>query len=84
VCLNPTLTGSPDTYFGVNAFDRKTMQQYLSAGDWDKYISCIANRQQIDIELADSIAAAMLTWAKERGVTHFTHWFQPITSVHHK
>ena len=69
----------PDAYFGYNVFDRKTVKRYLTPNDYAQYLDCITNHKPIDAGTADSIAAALLRWATERGATHFTHWFQPIT-----
>ena len=69
----------PDAYFGSMVFDRKTVKRYLTPNDYARYVHCITDHKPIDAATADSIAAALLRWATERGATHFTHWFQPIT-----
>ena len=77
----PTHTNGPmpDAYFGSNVFDRRRVKQFLTPNDYAQYLDCITNHKPIDAGTADSIAAALLRWATERGATHFTHWFQPIT-----
>ena len=69
----------PDSYFGSMVFDRKTVKQYLTPNDYAQYLASITDHAPISAGTADSIAAALLRWATERGATHFTHWFQPIT-----
>lgn len=69
----------PSEYYGCNVFNAKTMSRYLS-GDTIKQIhKAVSEGRALDRALADQIAAGMKTWALERGVTHFTHWFQPLT-----
>jgi len=62
-------------------FDRKTVKRYLTPNDFSQYLDSITNHTPITAGTADSIAAALLRWATERGATHFTHWFQPITGT---
>ena len=69
----------PDAYFACNVFDRRMVKKYLTAADYTRYMECITNYQPIDAATADTIATALLRWATEKGATHFTHWFQPIT-----
>ncbi|MDR1681310.1 MAG: glutamine synthetase III [Prevotellaceae bacterium] len=68
-------------HFGINVFDRKTMQQYLSPEAFGAVISAIDKGAKIDRKMADQIAAGMKTWALERGATHYTHWFHPFTDA---
>ncbi|MDR2361609.1 MAG: glutamine synthetase III [Prevotellaceae bacterium] len=67
--------------FGINVFDRKTMQQYLSPEAFSAVINAIDRGTKIDRKMADQIAAGMKTWALERGATHYTHWFHPFTDA---
>ena len=69
------------SYFGINVFGRKTMQQYLSPEAYHAVISAIDRGAKIDRKMADQIAAGMKTWALERGATHYTHWFHPFTDA---
>ena len=68
-------------YFGDMAFTEKSMKARLSEEVFKRLSNCIKHRKKIDIENADSIASAMKNWAQERGVTHYTHWFQPLTGA---
>ncbi|MDH5610492.1 MAG: glutamine synthetase III, partial [Cyclobacteriaceae bacterium] len=66
-------------YFGELTFNRKQMQASLSPEIFKKVDYAINNRKKIDSETADAVAAAVRVWAMNKGVTHFTHWFQPLT-----
>ncbi len=66
-------------YYGENVFNRKTMQKYLSKETYKAITQAIDNGIQIDREIANLVAAGMRMWALEKGVTHYTHWFQPLT-----
>jgi len=72
---------SVDSYFGTNVFDRRTMKRYLSANENERFHAALAAHRPIDFATADAIANALLRWATERGATHYTHWFQPITGT---
>lgn len=66
-------------YFGENVFNRKTMQKYLSKETFKALTQSIDRGTPIDREIANHVAAGMKMWALEKGVTHYTHWFQPLT-----
>ena len=66
-------------YFGELVFDREKMHKYLSTETYEALIDCIDNGHQLDRAIADEVADGMKTWAMEHGVTHITHWFQPLT-----
>lgn len=66
-------------YFGENVFNRKAMEKYLSKETYQALIYAIDNEVPIDREIANHVAAGMRMWALEKGVTHYTHWFQPLT-----
>ncbi len=66
-------------YFGINVFDKKKMEKYLSNDAYEHVIDSIENGTPIDRKMASLIAIGMKAWALDRGVTHFTHWFQPLT-----
>ena len=75
-------TGSPcniPELFGCMVFNESTMQQRLSPTVYAAWKQCIADGTPLDPTIAHSIANAMKDWAIERGATHFTHWFQPMT-----
>ncbi len=67
--------------FGENVFSIKVMRSYLSDRAFASLSSAILRGETIDVSLADEIAEAMKTWALERGATHYTHWFQPLTGT---
>ena len=72
-------TERPSDYFGKYVFDRKKMYKFLPKDIYDKLIDVIDNGASFDRTTADAVADAMKRWAMELGVTHYTHWFQPLT-----
>ena len=66
-------------YFGELVFNREKMRKYLDAKTYQDLINCIDNGEPLDRSTADKVAAGIKTWAMEHGVTHITHWFQPLT-----
>ncbi len=66
-------------YFGELVFNREKMRKYLDDTTFKALVSCIDNGEPLDHKTADSVAAGMKQWAMEHGVTHTTHWFQPLT-----
>lgn len=74
-----TPTQKVSEYFGENVFNRKAMQKYLSKEIYKALTYAIDNGVPIDREVANLVAAGMRMWALEKGVTHYTHWFQPLT-----
>ena len=69
----------PCEYFGKHVFNREKMYKYLPKDVYDKMVDVIDNGARLDRKVADAVAAGMMAWAKENGVTHYTHWFQPLT-----
>ena len=69
----------PCEYFGKHVFNREKMYKYLPKDVYDKMADVIDNGARLDRKVADAVAAGMMAWAKENGVTHYTHWFQPLT-----
>ncbi|MGN6569248.1 MAG: glutamine synthetase III family protein [Flavipsychrobacter sp.] len=67
--------------FNSNVFTGRTMREYLSDEAYKSLMGSIKSGSKIDRRMADQIAASMKAWAEERGVTHFTHWFQPLTGT---
>ena len=67
--------------FGSMVFNEEVMRQRLSGACYQGWKTCIAEGRSLTIEIANEIANAMKDWAIERGATHFTHWFQPMTGV---
>ena len=74
-----TPDGKVSDYFGELVFNRDKMHKYLDAKTFNALVNCIDNGAHLDAETADGVAAGMKTWALEHGVTHITHWFQPLT-----
>ena len=68
-------------YFGQNVFDVEKMRRYLSAEAFDAVQSAINEGIRIEREIANQIASGMKAWAVERGATHYTHWFHPLTDA---
>ncbi len=66
-------------YYGVNVFNRKAQKKYLSKETYGALTRSIDQGTPIDREIANHVAAGMRMWALEKGVTHYTHWFQPLT-----
>ena len=69
----------PSEYFAKKVFNRQKMYKYLPADVYSKLIDVIDNGAQLDRGIADEVAKGMKQWADENGVTHYTHWFQPLT-----
>ncbi len=67
--------------FGSNVFDDRQMKARLSEKVYNSIRKTIEQGKQLDISLANAVALAMKDWAVEKGATHFTHWFQPMTGV---
>jgi glutamine synthetase len=68
-------------YFGINVFDQQKMQKYLSLEAYRSVQRSIEKGTRIDRKMADEVAAGMKAWATERGATHYTHWFHPLTDA---
>lgn len=66
-------------YYGSHVFDHKKMQEYLPREAYRAVTDAIDKGTPISREVADLIANGMKSWAKSLGVTHYTHWFQPLT-----
>lgn len=72
-------TERPSEYFGKYVFTRQKMYKYLPKDVYDKMIDVMDNGARLDRSIADAVATGMKQWAMEMGVTHYTHWFQPLT-----
>jgi glutamine synthetase len=68
-------------YFGINTFSDKVMRSTLSSDIYKQVSQAISQGSTISNEAADAVASAMKSWAIGRGVTHYTHWFQPLTTA---
>ena len=69
----------PSQYFGKYVFNKQKMFRYLPSDIYEKMIDVIDNGARLDRSIADAVAEGMKRWAMEMGVTHYTHWFQPLT-----
>ena len=69
----------PSEYFGKYVFNREKMFKYLPTAVYDKLVDAMDNGAALDRSIADAVADGMKRWAMELGVTHYTHWFQPLT-----
>ena len=67
--------------FGENVFTLKTAREYLSDEAYKSLMGSIKNGRKIDRVVANQIATGLRSWAESKGVTHFTHWFQPLTGT---
>ena len=67
--------------FGVNVFNDEALQVYLPKAVFKKLKKTIEDGLELDNDIADSVAHGMKEWAIDRGATHYTHWFQPLTGV---
>ena len=68
-------------YFGSMVFDDRVMRSVLSADVYNSLRRTIDEGSRLDSSVADAVAQAMKDWAVEKGATHFTHWFQPLTGI---
>ena len=71
--------GKTSDYYGELVFDRKKMCKYLDVESLHALLDCIEGGKPLDRKTADGVARGMKEWAIEHGVTHVTHWFQPLT-----
>lgn len=69
----------PSEYFAKYVFNREKMFKYLPSEVYAKLIDAMDNGAALDRSIANEVAAGMKKWATELGVTHYTHWFQPLT-----
>ena len=72
-------SGRKSAIFGANVFNDKAMKQFLTADAYKGVKDAVQHGSKIDRKLADYIAMGMKEWALSKGVTHYTHWFQPLT-----
>jgi glutamine synthetase len=69
------------TFFGENVFTLKKAREFLSDEAYKSLVSSIKNQTKIDRKMGDQIASALKSWAASKNVTHYTHWFQPLTGL---
>ncbi|MDB9963629.1 glutamine synthetase III [Vicingaceae bacterium] len=68
-------------YYGMNVFDKNVMAEYMSKDIYAQVMQTIEDGKTVDRKITNSVASAMKAWAMERDVTHYTHWFQPLTGT---
>jgi glutamine synthetase len=75
----PDLTVPDNQVFGANVFSPAVQRQRLPSEVFNRLQDTLARGEALDTSTADAVALAMKEWALERGATHYTHWFQPLT-----
>jgi glutamine synthetase len=70
-----------DDLFAADVFSERVMKERLPKDVFKRLMGTIKAGEQLDADLADVVASAMKDWATERGATHYTHWFQPLTGL---
>src|SRR5215208_406869 len=75
------LTEPSNQIFGANVFSVSEQRERLSKDTYKRLQSTLEKGEPLDVSLADAIALAMKEWALEKGATHYTHWFQPLTGM---
>lgn len=70
-----------DEYFGCDVFSTSAMQKYLPHAVYKQMVNVIEKGMELPKEIADTVANAMKDWAMDKGATHYTHWFQPMTGI---
>ena len=69
------------TEWGELLFDEADMQERLPKPTYKELMRVIKDGKPLDLDIANEVAHAMKEWALEKGATHFTHWFQPLTGI---
>ena len=81
--FEPDIVEVPDakisSFFGCNVFNEERMQEYMTKDAFNTVQAAIESGAKLSIKDADLVADAMKRWAMDRGATHYTHWFQPLT-----
>ncbi|MCR5772401.1 MAG: glutamine synthetase III [Butyrivibrio sp.] len=67
--------------FGSMVFNEETMKERLSSASYEAWKKSVTDGTPLELSTANEIAEAMKQWAVEKGATHFTHWFQPMTGL---
>lgn len=75
------MTRKVSSYFAENVFDLKKAREFMTDETYSSLLDSIKNNSRIDRKTGDRIASALKTWAESRGVTHYTHWFHPLSGV---
>ncbi len=74
-------SGKTSEYFAINVFNKKKMQEYLSQEAFDSVMQAIDKGTKVDRKVSSQISSGMKAWAIDRGATHYTHWFHPLTGA---
>ena len=75
------MTERVDQYFGSSVFNDEAMREYLATDTYRQLKETIREGKELNLAIANQVAHAMKEWALSKGVTHFTHWFQPMTGI---
>ena len=67
--------------FGENVFNKKAMKEFMTPDAYKSVMAAIDRGEKIDRGMAEQVAAGMKSWALSKKVTHYTHWFQPLTGI---
>jgi len=65
--------------FGENVFSLNNLKEYVTESTYKQIKGVILKQQQMDFSTAENVAEALIKWAMSKGVTHYTHWFHPLT-----
>ncbi|WP_119078795.1 glutamine synthetase III family protein [Chitinophaga alhagiae] len=79
--VKPELNGKITDVFGSNVFTGKAVREHLSDEAYKSLMNSIKGGNKIERKMADQIASGLKAWAMKKGVTHYTHWFQPLTGT---
>ncbi len=81
-CVDLEVPNIPATeYFGEDVFNLPSMRKFLPPEVFDKLMATVRDRAPLDPSIAGEVAAAMKEWALQKGASHYTHWFQPLTGA---
>ncbi len=70
-----------DKYFGCDVFSKREMEKYLPNSIYKQMVKVMEDGDELPPQIADVVANAMKDWAMDKGATHYTHWFQPMTGI---
>ncbi len=68
-------------FFGIDVFNESIMRERLPKATFKALKKTMENKEELDPQIADVVASVMKDWAIEKGATHYTHWFQPMTGI---
>ena len=75
------IAGQVSTYYGSNVFGLDAMREFLSEEAFNSIQNSMNQATIVERKMADQVAACMKAWAQSKNVTHFTHWFQPLSGA---